>query len=107
MKKFSKKIDVLFWFIVALIPLIAFVVMGWNNGGPVSFATVASTFRYNFIADIFNEVFKDNLLFPVALVDFMSYFCACEVVHVFVDFIVFIPRLAHDLLGGLYGKKDF
>ena len=107
MKKFSRKLDVLFWLVVALIPVITFVVMGWNNGGSVSFATVASTFRYTYIADIFNSIFKDNLLLPTPLVDMASYVIACEIIRVFVDVMIFIPRFARELLGGYYGKKDW
>ena len=105
MNRFGKKIDYIFWFIISIIPLIIYVSLCWNNPNAIDFSTFISNYRFAFIADIFNEIFKDTFIFPTVLVDFISYFCSVEIIHVFVDFIVFIPRFAHNFLGGFYVHK--
>lgn len=105
MNRFGKKIDYIFWFVVSIIPIIIYVVLCWNNPNNIEFANVIASYRFDFVADIFNEIFKDNFIFPTVLVDFISYFCSVEIIHIFVDFIVFIPRFAHNFTNKLYGDK--
>lgn len=101
MKKFHQKLDLFFWFLVAILPLIIFIVSTWNNPEALSFSEIIIPYRFNFIADIFNQIFTENLSFPVTLVDYLSYFVSVEIIHVFIDFVVFLPRLAHNLIGRL------
>lgn len=103
MNRFGKKIDYIFWFIISIIPLIVYFVSCWNNPNIIDFSTFIANYRFTFIADIFNQIFTDTLIFPTALVDFVSYFCSVEIIHLFVDFIVFIPRFAHNFTNKLYG----
>ena len=103
MNRFGKKIDYIFWFIISITPLIVFFVSSWNNPSSIDFSTFIANYRFTFIADIFNQIFKDTFIFPTALVDFISYFCSVEIIHVFVDFVVFIPRFAHNLTDKFYG----
>ena len=103
MTRFGKKIDYIFWFIISIIPLIVYFVSCWNNPNTIDFSTFIANYRFTFIADIFNQIFTDTFIFPTALVDFISYFCSVEIIHVFVDCIVFIPRFAHNFTNKLYG----
>lgn len=103
MSRFGKKIDYIFWFIISITPLIVYFVSSWNNPNTIDFSSFIANYRFTFIANIFNSIFTDTFIFPTALVDFISYFCSVEIIHVFVDFVVFIPRFAHNLTDKFYG----
>ena len=101
--RFYKKIDCVFWFIVAVLPILVFVVSFFRSPETANFVTFISAYRFDFVANIFNQIFTDNLVFPSVLVDFLSYFVSVDIIHVFIDFIVFIPRFAHKLTNKFYG----
>ena len=103
MNRFGKKLDYIFWFISLIIFLIVYVALSWNNLNTIEFLIFIANYRFAFIADIFNEIFKNTFIFPTVLVDFVSYFCSVEIIHVFVDFIVFIPCFVHNFTSKLYG----
>lgn len=102
MTKFQKKLDYLFWFLVATWPLIAYVVLNWNAPNSVEMSAIIEPFRFDYIADLFNQIFTQEITFPAFLVDFLSYFVSVEIIHVFIDFCVFIPRFAHNVTSRLY-----
>lgn len=97
MTKFEKKLDALFWFILSIIPIIAYFCTSFHNPTVVEFNSFIQQFNYPFISDIFNQIFTGTLLLPSFLVNYLSYFCAVAVIHVFVDVVIFIPRFAHCL----------
>lgn len=97
MKRFEKKLDHLFWFVVSVLPLLIFLFTTWNNPTSANFADFIAEFRFDFVADIFTQIFTDVLVFPAALIDFLSYFIAVCYIHIIVDVVVLIPRLFHKL----------
>lgn len=97
MKRIEKKFDILFWFLVDILPIVLYFVLNFRSASPVDFSQFISNFRFDFVADIFNQIFTNDLVFPVVLVDFLSYFVSVGIIHIFVDFVLFIPRFAHNV----------
>lgn len=107
--RFSFKLDKLFWWIVAFAPLFCyFLYVPYKSisGEPKS---VALFLLDNFLSDVafsanpiwtaFYQIFSKNGVFPLfgsegALYIFF-WFISVELIHLFFDVIVFIPRLAH------------
>ncbi len=105
MTRFEKKVDNIIWSIILLLPIFVFFVVGFHSSTPVVFADVISSFKFDYVYNILNNVFIGDYSLPAPLCSYLSYFCAVEIIHIFVDFVCFIPRFAHNLLGGLYEKK--
>lgn len=105
MTRFDKKVDRIVWTIILLLPIIVFVVSTFRNPSLSAFSEVVSKFKFGYISEIMNKIFIDNYVLPTDLVNYLSYFCVVEISHVFVDFICFIPRFAHNFLGGLYARE--
>lgn len=110
--RFSYKLDKIFWFIISFFPLFSWLVYLFSFSG---YTTSPLTFfawleqHFGFMGQISNSVIYSTLyqifsitsvnsLFPVlstSLMAFFTYLVTVEIVHVFYDVIVFIPRLAH------------
>lgn len=102
--------DQLFWLIVALMPLVVFLVqhlayeltsaadalpsfLEFMQGFGIStdsivYSVLADLFGFEGIMPFFTQDNNTVLLF-------MSYFVTVQIVHLAVDFILFIPRLCH------------
>lgn len=107
--RFSYKLDKIFWWIVALAPLFCYflyVPFKSISGDPVSVAGFLldnflsyTVFGNNPIWVAFYRIFSKDGVFPLfgderAMYIFF-WFISVELVHLFFDVIVFIPRLAH------------
>ncbi len=102
MTRFEKKVDRVIWSIILLLPIIAFIVCTFRNPSLNAFTQVMSAFKFEFVSNILNQIFIGNYALPADLVNYLSYFVSVEILHVFVDFICFIPRFSHNLLEGFY-----
>ncbi len=101
--------DHVFWLLVALLPLVLYVVQFFayeltTLTSFTPFDTFMSTFGVSSTSVIFtslNELFGAEGTLPLfsgtssAPILFLSYFVAVEIIHLAVDFLLFIPRLCH------------
>ena len=99
MTKFQRKLDELFWFIVAVLPILIYFISNFHATNVGDFSAFIEPYRFDFISDIFNQIFTDTLTFPEPLVAFLSYFVSVEIIHIFIDAVVLLPRFVHKLLG--------
>ena len=116
-------IDKVFWLLIMLIPVIAYLVMplGFSIGGGSEGVTDLPTFaealtqfglnENNVIYGALNDLFGASGLLPMfannsALLLYFTYLVIVELVHLFIDFIVFIPRLAHKFLNVLCQSEE-
>lgn len=112
--RFSKRLDSLFWWLVKLLPLVLFVcaVYGfYRNGGTAlwrEFSSFMAGFTFldstNPIYTALYGVFGADGVFPIfssgnALLQYLSYIVVIDILHIMVDVLVFIPRLAHKWIG--------
>lgn len=117
----------IFWWFIYLLPLILFlfawighyrseIMWQWwidNDTDPtnIGFAPSLQYFMerfisYNNLYDIFYDLFYDGTYFSLrgefglGLILYISYFVTMVIFHLFVDFVLFIPRLAHKWMSG-------
>lgn len=97
------------WLFLALLPLFVYLVVARTGAGGTSledFMTVMST-KLNFVTTdnvlytSIKSVFGEGGVLPIlqdGMVLYLTYFCIVEIVHLMVDVLVFIPRIAHGWL---------
>ena len=101
--------DHVFWLLVALLPLVLYVVQFFAyelttvttftpfDTFMTTFGVSTSSVVYTSLADLFGAngtlpLFSGSSSAPIL---FLSYFVAVEIIHLAVDFLLFIPRLCH------------
>ncbi len=95
-RRFSYKLDLIFWFIVSLLPILVYLVVNIRNPEAVGFFDYITNFSpFPFIAEVLDSVAETAFGAPFALSGLLSYFVGVEIFHILFDVIVFIPRLAH------------
>lgn len=109
--RFAYRLDKLFWFLIAFLPVILYIVYLFSNrsGTLLGFEKFLQIlFNYDYTTGLStNPIFKvlfslfsfsDTSAFavlPYSLLYILTYMASIEVIHVCFDVIVFIPRLAH------------
>ena len=109
--RFAFKLDKFFWFLVLMLPVISWCVYlfsfnGYGDAGSslISFGSwltnqfTGSGVTSNVVYVTLNGIFGSSGVFPTfgpSFLFFVTYLINVELIHVFYDVIVFIPRLAH------------
>ncbi len=112
-KKTVKNVcDYVFWYVLYLLPVVLYIVRAINAETlptleqffVTTFGNVASTnVVYVALQDIFGlggvfPVFESNALFYV-----FTYYVCVYIIHLAVDFLIFIPKIAHKWLDNIGG----
>lgn len=111
-RSISYLIDAGFWLIVSLLPVLFYMIqplayeLTSASDTLPTFAQTMATFginNTNYLYVAIMDIFGDQGLMPFfssdsVVVLFLSYFILIQLLHVFVDFVLFIPRLAHKWL---------
>lgn len=100
----KKTLDRIFWFIVYLLPLLAWFVLSWRNAQATPLLDYVNAFSFPWIRDIFDTLFGYFNQFAFPLTGYLSYLVSVELAHCAFDIIVFIPRFCHRLVSGVIGK---
>lgn len=107
--------DNIFWYLIYLLPLIIWVVVSFRTGNIVSLSNALETMglkvlENNQILSNLSEIFGSNGVLPLFvstdILLYISYFICVFLIHLFVDFLLFIPRIAHKWLNKLYGGDN-
>lgn len=107
--------DNIFWYLIYLLPLIIWVVVSFRTGNIVSLSNALETMglkvlENNQILTNLSEIFGSNGILPlfvsIDILLYISYFICVFLIHLFVDFLLFIPRIAHKWLNKLYGGDN-
>ena len=107
--------DNIMWYILYLLPLLIWLLVAYRTGEIVTLSTAMSSmgldiFNNNQILISLNEIFSTSGILPLFqsqdIIFYMSYFISVFLIHLFVDFILFIPRIAHKWLNKLYGGDN-
>lgn len=110
-RNFGFCLDKLLWWLLFLLPLILLVVY-WAKTGTVSLSGAMTSAGLGILeaSDIFvslNSIFGVSGLVPLfASSDVLFYVCyivCVYLLHLLVDFLLFIPRIADKWLNSLYG----
>lgn len=97
------------WLLLALMPIFVYLVVARTSAGGTNLETFMTVMSQkldfvttdNIIYTALNSVFGQEGIFPIlheGMLLYVTYFCIVEVVHLMVDVLVFIPRIAHDWL---------
>lgn len=110
-KKFSHIFDKVFWGLIALLPIIVYCIYLIKNGGVYVFADVFDNFGFNIdktsiiyttLTSIFGVVAGGSANIPAFLSDgvmvYMTYFVIIELIHLILDMLLYIPRIARKFL---------
>lgn len=111
-RSISYLIDAGFWLIVSLLPVLFYMIqplayeLTSASDTLPTFAQTMATFginNTNYLYVAIMDIFGDQGLMPFfssdsVVVLYLSYFILIQLLHVFVDFVLFIPRLAHKWL---------
>lgn len=107
--------DNIFWYVLYLVPIIIWIVVSFRSGQIVSLSSAIDSMGIKILESnqIYNnlmQVFGTSGILPLfANSDFIlyiSYFVSVFLIHLFVDFLLFIPRIAHKWLNKLYGGDN-
>jgi hypothetical protein len=99
------------WYILYLLPIILWAFVSFRSGEMTTLSNAMSSLGleilgtnqiYTSLASIFAIDGILPLFTNLDIILYMSYFISVFLIHLFVDFILFIPRLAHKWLNKLY-----
>lgn len=111
-KKFSYYFDKLFWYGVAVLPILFVLIFAVSHTGFNSFGDMLTQFVAQFpsgdvVSNVFVEIWQGlaglsefalGANFPSVLIYLCTYLVYAEILHLLVDFLLFIPNLAHKCL---------
>ena len=97
-KRLSDRLDLYFWWFIWLLPLIGAVICFFMGEAETysDFVGFIAEFKFEFVADLLDDL--ESIItfsFPSVLKAYASYVVSVEIIHVFVDVMVFVPRFCH------------
>ena len=107
--------DNVMWYLLYLLPITLWLVVSFRTGQLVTLSTAMSSMGLeilstNQIFSSLSSIFSIDGILPLFtnsdIILYMSYFISVFLIHLFVDFILFIPRLAHKWLNKLFGGDN-
>lgn len=113
-RNFAFVIDSIFWFLVSAMPIVLYGLSFLSrNYTPVALdnfftfigAEQDTTVVYGVLLDIFGTSGVLPLFDSPEIFTILSYFVNVQIIHLAVDFLLFIPRLAHDFLKRFGGDR--
>lgn len=106
--------DNIFWYAVYLLPIICYVICLAQGGFVSSFGAMMANFGFNIsnsnpVYIALDGVFGPTSAFPLFLSSdmlcFGTYFICCWALHLIVDILLFLVRMAHNWLSCFGGEK--
>lgn len=96
-------------------PIIIWIVISFRTGTIISLSSSMELmgfklFENNQIYINLGEIFGIDGIMPLFsnsdVLMYMSYFVCVYLIHIFIDFLLFIPKIAHKWLNKLYGGDN-
>lgn len=110
----TKLFDNVLWYAIYMLPLLL-MLLYWFKTGSISLVNTMTDaglgiVTNNPIFDSLNSIFGASGTFPLFasadVICYMTYFISTFIIHLAVDFLLFIPRLAHKWMDCLGGKDE-
>lgn len=114
-KTLNDLIDNIFWYAIYLLPIICMLLVTYQTGAFVSLSSALSSVGLGILTDnpilsTISGIFGASGVLPLFqstdILVYISYFVSVFVLHLLVDFVLFIPRLCHKWMKSLYGGND-
>lgn len=102
------------WYFIYLLPLF-FACIHWSKFGCLNFAEILSAGGFdvlsaNIVYSCLSDLFGSTGIFPMftfnGILMYMSYFISVSIIHLAVDTLLFIVRIAQSWLDGFVGGKN-
>lgn len=101
-------VDEIFWSLIYILPLIAMALVTYRTGAFVGVSESMSAIGFNIVENNFvftclNNIFGANGIVPLLssdILSFLSYFVCAWLIHLAVDFLLWLPRWFHSLMKG-------
>lgn len=99
--------DTIFWYALYFLPIICFMLVYYRTGTNVTMSEFLANGGFslavdNIVVDTMKAIFGENGILPLFASDgiilALSWFVCVYILHLLVDFILFIPRLLHKFL---------
>lgn len=100
--------DTAFWYIMYSLPFLAYILQVGKADGIISLTEFLSTFNGginavgNLIFSTMADIFGSNGILPLfnntAVFEFVAWFGSVFLLHLAIDFVLWIPRFAHKVL---------
>lgn len=100
----ERKVKSIFWGLLYSLPLVLLILSTFRTGNTENSLAIVQSFSFEFIDNIILSLSNsiDMLEFNPYLVACVSYFVSVEIIQIFYEFMVFIPKLARKWLEGFY-----
>ena len=108
-------VDKFFWTLLYLLPIVAYLILLSKGTEVVTISSAMSIFgldiiNTNVVYESLNSLFGVSGIFPIFasadMLCYLTYFVTLVIIHLAIDFLLFIPRFGHYLydkyLGGGY-----
>ena len=103
------------WYLLYCLPILAYLILLFcSSGNPVSFSdsfsllgfdSLSSSTIYSTVSSIIGPEGVLPMFSSPGMLLFVCYFCNVWLIRLLVEFVVFIPKLAHSWLDRLYGHR--
>ena len=115
MKKIKVFLDNTFWYVIYSLPLLCYLINCIHCSELLSLSQFISNMGINLVTDniilnCLNNIFGASGILPLFssndILIVLSYFVSVYLIHLAIDFLLFIPRLSHNWLNKLWGVGD-
>lgn len=115
MKKISSFLDNVFWYVLYSLPFICYLINCIHCTELLSLSQFISKMGIdlssnNIIFNCLNNIFGSSGVLPLFIstdiLIVLSYFVSVYLIHLAIDFLLFIPRLSHKWLNRLWGVDN-
>lgn len=105
--------DTIFWYLLYFLPILCYFIL-LAIGQVSTLGQVFSVLGLNVVTDgtiytSLNSIFGTGGILPLftetGLLQFFTYFISVYIAHLFVDFLLFIPRIAHKWMSKAYQEE--
>lgn len=115
-KTINRVADTIFWYLLYFLPILGFLILLAIRPDVIpTFSDVFNMLGLNVVTSgtiytSLDSVFGTSGILPLfietGLLQFFTYFISVFIAHLFVDFMLFIPRLTHKWMNKFYQSED-
>jgi hypothetical protein len=114
-KTLNDLIDNIFWYAIYMLPILCMLLVIYQTGAFVSLSSALSSVGLGILIDnpillTISGIFGAGGVLPLFqstdILVYICYFVSVFILHLLVDFVLFIPRLCHKWMKSLYGGND-
>lgn len=115
-KTINRVADTIFWYLLYFMPVLAYLILIAVQPGSITtldgvFDILGlNVFTTGTIYTSLDGIFGVNGILPLftqtGLLQFFTYFISVYIAHLFVDFLLFIPRIAHKWMSKAYQEGE-